>query len=131
MNGHDTMCLTGMAHENTHNDDMKLDDTLQHEIIERLKPIHPEKVILFGSYAYGEPHKESDIDILVVTQDEYIPCSFKENMQNYLKVSSAIRDLRKRIPIDLIVHTKAMHEKFVEFGSLFSQEILSKGVTLL
>ncbi len=52
---------------------MTLDKTIEHEIIERLKPIHPEKVILFGSYAYGEPNKDSDIDLLVVTQDDFIP----------------------------------------------------------
>ncbi len=30
---------------------------------------HPRKVILFGSYAYGEPHKESDLDLLVIVPD--------------------------------------------------------------
>lgn len=110
---------------------MKLDDALKREIIERLKPLHPEKIILFGSYAYGTPHKDSDIDLLVVTHDEYIPGSYRENIQNYLKVSSALRELRKRIPIDLIVHTKAMHKKFIELGSLFSKEIVSKGIVLL
>jgi predicted nucleotidyltransferase len=27
---------------------------------------HPEKIILFGSYAYGQPHEESDVDLLVI-----------------------------------------------------------------
>jgi uncharacterized protein len=27
---------------------------------------HPDKIILFGSYAYGEPHPDSDVDILVI-----------------------------------------------------------------
>ena len=44
---------------------MSLDESLKNEIIARLMPLQPEKIILFGSYAYGEPHKDSDIDLLV------------------------------------------------------------------
>ena len=47
-------------------------------IIEKLKPTDPEKIILFGSYAYGEPSTGSDLDILVVTGDDVIPSSFSE-----------------------------------------------------
>ncbi|MBV5321551.1 MAG: nucleotidyltransferase domain-containing protein [Sulfuricurvum sp.] len=41
-------------------------DTLKDEIIERLKPLDPDKIILFGSYAYGTPDEESDIDLFLV-----------------------------------------------------------------
>ncbi len=41
-------------------------DTLGQEIVERLKPLNPDKIILFGSYAYGKPNKESDIDLFLV-----------------------------------------------------------------
>ncbi|WP_201766933.1 nucleotidyltransferase domain-containing protein [Chrysiogenes arsenatis] len=33
------------------------------EIVERLKPLKPDKIILFGSYAYGTPTEHSDIDL--------------------------------------------------------------------
>jgi predicted nucleotidyltransferase len=40
------------------------------KIVERItKEYQPKKVILFGSYAYGEPTEDSDIDILIVTQE--------------------------------------------------------------
>lgn len=39
---------------------------LVRQIADRL---HPRKVILFGSYAYGEPHEGSDLDLLVVVSD--------------------------------------------------------------
>ena len=41
-------------------------------IIVKLKLTDPDKIILFGSYAYGEPSNESDLDILVVTGDNVI-----------------------------------------------------------
>jgi uncharacterized protein len=42
------------------------------------------------------------------TDNDFMPADFVENTQNYLKVSSALRDIKKRIPIDLIVHTRQL-----------------------
>ena len=47
-----------------------------------------------------------------------------------LKVSKAIKDLQKIIPIDTITHTKAMNQKFIQMGSMFSKEILTKGIKI-
>jgi uncharacterized protein len=99
-------------------------------IIEKLKGTNTEKIILFGSYAYGDPTDESDLDILVVTGDDIIPSSFKEKSLIYLRISHAISDIKKEFPIDLIVHTKAMHKRFIENNSLFARELLSKGKVL-
>ena len=43
---------------------------IQAEIVERLKPLEPEKIILFGSYAYGSPTEDSDIDLFLVKDAE-------------------------------------------------------------
>lgn len=99
-------------------------------IIEKLIPIQPEKIILFGSYAYSEPDDNSDLDILVVTGDNNIPSSFSEKSKIYLRVSKAISDIKKEFPVDLIVHTKAMHQKFIEINSMFAREILKRGKVL-
>lgn len=99
-------------------------------IIEKLILTHPEKIILFGSYAYGNPVESSDLDILVVTGDKNISASFSEKSKIYLTVSQSISDIKKEFPIDLIVHTKAMHQKFIEENSLFARELLTKGKVL-
>ncbi|OHE15838.1 MAG: DNA polymerase subunit beta [Sulfurimonas sp. RIFOXYD12_FULL_36_11] len=101
------------------------------EIVERLKPLDPDKIILFGSYAYGTPNEDSDIDLYVVTKDEFIPQSYQEKSNIYLSVSKQIRDLHKKTAIDLIVHTKSMADKFKELNSSFSRELLTKGKVLL
>lgn len=85
------------------------------------------KVILFGSYVSGTPRTDSDIDLLVITDDDFMPVNFEENMKNYLKVSAALGDIKKKIPIDLIVHTKPMYEKFINLGSMFSKEVSRSG----
>ena len=106
-------------------------ETLKDEIIERLKPLDPDKVILFGSYAYGTPTEDSDIDLYVVTKDDYMPQTMKEKMDVVRKVSVAIDDICKKYPTDLITHTKAMHNKFIALDSMFSRKILRDGISLI
>jgi len=87
-------------------------------------------VILFGSYVYEEPSKDSDIDLIVVTDDDIMPSNFDEKMQIYLNVSNALTDIRRNILIDLIMHTKPMHKRFIELNSMFYREIAEKGIVL-
>ncbi len=47
-------------------------DNIISNITETLKKEGVEKIILFGSFAYGKPHEESDLDLIVVTSDNYI-----------------------------------------------------------
>lgn len=102
-------------------------EKLKFEIVKRLKPLNPQKIILFGSYANGNPTEESDIDLYIVTNDDYVPQNWKEKSQVYLKFSQKLRDLQKEIPIDLIVHTKAMHEKFIDSNSSFYRHSILRG----
>jgi len=105
-------------------------DSLLNEIKQRLVPMGIEKLILFGSFAYGMPTKDSDIDLLVVTSDEIIPVDFSEKAEVYLKVAREIESIRRRVPIDLIVHTRPMHRKFIELNSMFCREIMKRGQVL-
>jgi len=106
-------------------------EEIKAEIVKRLKTLNPEKIILFGSYAYGTPTKDSDIDLYIVTKDDFIPQSFKENSKIFLDYSNKIRSLQNIIPIDIITHTKKMHEKFIALNSSFAREITQKGVRLI
>lgn len=105
-------------------------DPILNQIIQRFEPLEIEKLILFGSHAYGTPGENSDIDLLVVTSDDTLPQSFAEKSQVVLKVNRLIRDIKKRVPIDLIVHTRAMHRRFIELNSQFCREIAAKGKVL-
>ena len=99
-------------------------------IVTRLKNLGIHKIILFGSLTSGEVHTDSDIDLIVVTNDDHLPKSYKEKSDVYLKVSNVLTDITGKIPIDLIVYTKPMYDKFNELGSLFSKEISRKGTVL-
>ncbi len=99
-------------------------------IVDRLKTLEPWKIILFGSYAYGIPDNHSDIDLLVVLNDDTVLQNFQENMKKKLLVRKAIWELSTQISIDLVVHTKPMYHKFQALRSMFAREISQKGKIL-
>ena len=88
-------------------------ESVLEEIKDRLVPDGIEKLILFGSYASGLSTEDSDIDLLVVTSDQEMPLSFSEKSEVYLRIARKVDDIRRRVPVDLIVHTHPMHEKFL------------------
>lgn len=92
-----------------------------------LGSLNVSKVILFGSYAKGTQSDNSDIDLLVVTDDNFVFESFSQKMDIKLKIANALYPLRKHADIDLIVHTKPMFEKFLQLDSSFKKEIISCG----
>ncbi len=51
-------------------------------------------------------------------------------MQNYLKVAAVLREINKTVPIDLIVHTKPMHQAFIRLDSMFAREMMTRGQIL-
>src|ERR1700732_4656238 len=54
---------------------------------------HPEKIVLFGSYAYGTPHEDSDVDLLVV-----MPA--RNEIDTAIRIKTA---LLPPFPLDLLV----------------------------
>ena len=81
---------------------------------------HPDKIILFGSYAYGKPHADSDVDILVI-----MPA--RNQLDQAFKIHNAVRP---PFPLDLIVRTPKNLAWRLEEGECFHSEILKKGKVL-
>jgi predicted nucleotidyltransferase len=80
----------------------------------------PEKIILFGSYAYGTPHAGSDVDLLVI-----MPA------RNQIDQAVRIRwEIPARFPMDLLVRTPASMRWRLAEGDLFHTEIVTKGKVL-
>ncbi|MBW1888461.1 MAG: nucleotidyltransferase domain-containing protein [Deltaproteobacteria bacterium] len=110
---------------------MSLDiEKIKKEILQRLLPLRLENIILFGSYAYGHPDQHSDIDLYIVTSDDFIPKNYEEKNSIYMQVSRRIRDIKEDIPVDIVVHTKQMHQRFLELNSSFARKIIKYGVIL-
>jgi predicted nucleotidyltransferase len=80
----------------------------------------PERIILFGSRAYGTPHEDSDVDLLVV-----MPA--RNESDQALRIWNA---LNAPFPMDLIVRTPRNLAWRLEQGDWFLREITSLGKTL-
>lgn len=107
-----------------------LNQILIQEIVNQIKNDDIQKIILFGSYAYGTSNQDSDLDLIVITTDKNLPNTYREKMQLQLNINRRLRSTLKKFPIDLIVYTQGMYQKFTEMGSMFSKEIVQKGVIL-
>lgn len=81
----------------------------------------PEKVVLFGSYAYGTPTDDSDVDVLVVmSRGPATPV-----------LAGRIREhCRPRFPLDILVRTSAEVRRRLAWHDYFMMDIVEKGVIL-
>ena len=89
-----------------------------------VKAYQPQKIILFGSYAYGRPDADSDLDLLIVkkTSERFI-----DRLNNVRKIVS---DPKRSIPFEPIVLTPDELEERLAIGDQFIKEIIAKGEIL-
>jgi len=98
----------------------QVDDNLLQEIVTRIvQSVNPQKIILFGSYAYGKPHEGSDLDILVV-MDSNLP-RYKRSVPIYRALAELL------IPMDILVYTPQEIEAWKDVPQAFITTILKKG----
>ena len=100
------------------------------DIVSRLKMLDPYKIVLFGSQASGTDTVASDIDLLIVLDSDSIPQTYEEKMGNKLAVRKKIIDINERVPIDLVVYTKAEFDIIEKNKTSFSNEIRKNGISL-
>jgi predicted nucleotidyltransferase len=80
----------------------------------------PDKIILFGSFAYGTPHEWSDVDLLVI-----MPAANEINQS--IRITLAFDH---EFPLDLLVRTPKRLERRLADGDSFLTEVLSRGIVV-
>ena len=85
------------------------------------REFHPVKIVLFGSYASGRPHLESDVDLLVV-----MPFDGSPFRQAAVILGHVVRTVGV-LPIDLLVRTPQQVRERVQMGDTFMREIMERG----
>ena len=96
--------------------------TIKSMIVSALKPINPEKIILFGSYAYGTPTEDSDLDICVVEKE------YESRWDEMSKIRDLLKDIN--MPMDILVPYHEEYEFYKnEINSVYN-DIDTKGVLL-
>lgn len=93
-------------------------DALRNKLVERYKP---EKIILFGSAAWGG-EKIHDIDLFIIKKD--VPYYGAD------RLTSLYRLLDTNLPVDYIVYTPEEVDKWLSLGDPFLEKIMRKGKVL-
>ena len=94
-------------------------------LVERLKDAYlPEKIILYGSYAYGRPDEESDIDLLIIKETSERP------VDRRIAVRKLVSDIRRKVPFSSLVITPGELSERLRIGDDFFIEIVNKGEVL-
>jgi len=83
--------------------------------------IRPERIVLFGSYAYGKPNRDSDVDLLVV---------MSHTGHDVQEAVSIRQRLTAPFPLDLIVRTPENLQERLDAGDLFLKTIMAQGEVL-
>jgi len=106
-----------------------------HRIADKLLPFikilvekfNPEQVVLFGSYAYGNPAADSDVDLLVVKKIS------KNSREEATAIRKAFRPLRHTVanlPFDIMVRDPEDMRMRLANGASFHSQIIQKGIRL-
>ncbi len=90
------------------------------EIVRRIvAALDPERIILFGSYAGGVPHADSDVDLFVVMETELPPA------RRELEVCRLLRP--RPFPVDIIVKTPAEYQRIIVDTADFFRDSILRG----
>jgi predicted nucleotidyltransferase len=88
------------------------------QIVERF---HPQKVILFGSYANGNPTEDSDVDLLVVMDTD------EEPIHTAARIAAAVDH---PFALDILVFRPSALQSSFDRKGVFATEVMTKGVVL-
>jgi uncharacterized protein len=86
-----------------------------------VEQFRPQKIILFGSYAYGSPRPESDVDLLVVMDTPLRTIEQAQKIRQYLD---------PLFGLDLVVYTPESLAQRLAWGDPFLLEIVARGKVL-
>lgn len=97
---------------------MKLHPEIKKVKDQIVKKYKPEKIILFGSFAYGIPNEHSDIDLLIIKKTKE---ARRERIQKVFESFESI------LPVEPLVYTPQELEIRLGMRDYFLQDAVNKG----
>ena len=89
-----------------------------------INAIPVEQIYLFGSYAYGIPHKYSDLDLYIVLKDD----AETRELDAVVKILGVIRNVRTK-PVDIIANKKSKYLRLTT-GPTIERKIAREGLKI-
>lgn len=102
-------------------------NTVLQQLVERIKQFDPEKIILFGSYAYGTPTDDSDIDLFVIKNIDS-----RDIRQTRIEIRRSLFNIiwDNKLNLDLLVDNEDHINYRINIGDKFYEELTTKGKIL-
>jgi predicted nucleotidyltransferase len=99
-------------------DSMEINGILS-DLVDRLKASDPYKIILFGSYANGNETENSDIDLMVILDNDDVSKTYEERKNKKLYIRKLVREINYKMALDILVYSKEELKKIKEYGNYF------------
>lgn len=101
-----------------------LDEEKLDEAVARLREgLEPEAIYLYGSHAYGQPHEDSDVDLLVI-----VGSSDKPSYERAAEAYGLLGGLK--FPVELKVVTREEFDRLATWQSSVERQVKEKGIEL-
>lgn len=96
-------------------------EIVSEQVVRCLKPYDPEQIILFGSYARGDVHQGSDVDLIII----------KDTESKFLRRMDDILDLWDMdYPVEFFVYTPAEFEQMKREKRDFILTVIEEGLVI-
>ena len=102
-------------------------DTVLDNLVYLLKPSDPYKIILFGSHATGNSGRSSDIDIMVILDNNHVSKTYTERLNKKIYIRNLVLDINRKIPLDILVYSKEELKILKKNGNYLIEEIEKTG----
>ena len=97
------------------------------QLLEALKQADPYRIILFGSYANGTSDENSDIDLVVILDNDDVAKTYDERLKKKLSINRLVRNINYKIALDVLVYSKEEVKIIKEYGNYFMEEVENTG----
>jgi len=99
-------------------------------LVEAIKQSDPYRIILFGSHANGTATEDSDIDMVVILDNNDVAKTYQERAEKKLIINRLVRDINYKVALDILVYSKEEYNIVKGDGNYFIDEIERTGKVL-
>ena len=101
--------------------------TVLDNLVYSLKASDPYKIILFGSYAKGNPNENSDVDLMVILDNHHVSKTYEERLNKKVFIRNLVLEINRKVPLDILVYSREELSLIKKYGNYLIDEIEKTG----
>jgi predicted nucleotidyltransferase len=104
-----------------------MNNTVLDNLVDSLKLSDPYKIILFGSYAKGNHNENSDIDLMIILDNNHVSKTYTERLEKKVYIRNLVLEINRKTSLDILVYSKEELNLIKKRGNYFIDEIERTG----